>query len=924
VIDLDTALRLTGMRLGDRALIGPQVVQLDLTDACNNNCLGCWARSPMLHDEDRYDTLEKGSLDLAFVHNLLPVLKELRVREIFLGGGGEPLCHPEVLTVVREAKRQDFLVTLNTNLTTVDEKLLHELVEIGPDLLIVSLWAATGRTYSRLHPNKTERTFALLTENVKRLSALKQAAGSATPRVKLYQVICSLNLEEIPAMVDHAREAGAEELEFAVFDPIPRRTDAFTLDREGIARALELIEQLPKNDRPFIHHELFTRRLRNIAAAKGVFDNGIVASIPCVAGWFYSRVTTVGQVHACLKAHRVAAGDLREHDYRAVWFGHGMRTFRQHTLHLNPRDPWLRNIGHDLDFALPGCFRICDNLGHNQLIMKLVGGLTETEKKTLDEMTTAARRGAELLEIENVYRQRLAEVEIPKPSFSPAPQAEMLLHGDHSLIQELASDAAPWDDALARLASLPPEAVVRVPVSIHNVARLDLLLKLIGEKTGRQVDPDTLRLAPRPLADLHRRWPAQLEKAREPLAEKNVLLDLRDETWRRALWKIAAAARPDNEAELLRVLGALTGRAFIGPRTFHLDVTNRCAADCIYCWFHSPLAAARTDPYRLTDADRDALMDWDTFLTLADDLAALEAKEDVVLSGKGDPLSHPRLTDMIHELKARGLAVTLFTGGSGLTDRVLQALVEAELDMLYVSLSAVSEESFSRLQTRLEPVVYGRIVAAVRRLLDLRRAAGKEKPRVVLVDVITARNAGEVTAFAELAAKLGVDHLRYQLAAIETYNRELALSDAQRRTLAADLVAARRLAEAAGVAVIENIDFQSGTLAEGPDWTGERYRKLGCLAGYVFGRAWADGTLSFCCAPRPIGNLRDRSFADWWRSDAYDRLRLAARRLDRHSDYPLADGSPLWSDICRRCPNYEGIERLRDVLTSLDLLELLP
>lgn len=924
MIDLDTALRLTGARLGDRALIGPEVVQLDLTDACNNNCLGCWARSPLLHDEDHYDTLEKGALDLAFVRRLLPVLRELRVREIFLGGGGEPFCHPDLPAIVREAKELGFLVSLNTNFTLVDDRRLAELAEAGPDLLIVSLWAATGKTYSRLHPNKTERTFALMTEKLRRLSDMKKAVGRAAPRVKLYQVICSLNLEEIPAMVNHAREVEAEELELAVFDPIPRRTEGFILDRKQIARALELVEQLPKNDRPFIHHELFTRRLQNVDAIKGAYDNGIVASIPCVAGWFYCRVTTVGQVHACLKAHRVAVGDLRRHDYPAVWFGNGMRTFRQHTHHLNPRDPWLRNIGHDIDFALPGCFRICDNLGHNQHIMKLVGGLTEAETQTLDDMTAAARQGAELPEIENAYRRRLAGAEISNRPFSPAPQAELSLHGDNELVHGLAGDALPWEETLARLAAQLAEAAIHVPVSLRNVARLDRVLKLIGEKTGRAVDPEGLLLEPRPLADLHRRWPAQLEQARTRLAEQHVFLDLGDETWRRALWKIAAAARPDNEAELLRVLGALTGRSCIGPRTFHLDVTNRCAADCVYCWFHSPLAAARTDPHRLTDTDREALMEWSMFLKLADDLARLEAKDDVVLSGKGDPLSHPRLPEMVRELKARGLAVTLFTGGSGLTDRILLALVEAELDLLYVSLSAVSEESFARLHTRLAPAAYGRIVAAVRRLLDLRRAAGKQKPRVVLVDVITSRNAGEVIAFANLAAELGVDHLRYQMAAIEPYNQELSLTDSRRRALTADLAAARRIAETAGIAVIENIAFQTGAFGEGSDWTGERYRRLGCLAGYVFGRAWADGTLSFCCAPRPIGNLRDRSFADWWRGDEYDRLRLAARRLGEYPNYPLADNSPLWTDVCRRCPNYEGIERLRGLLTSLDLAELLP
>ena len=915
------------MRLGDRALIGPQIVQLDLTDACTNNCLGCWARSPMLTDEDNYDTLEKGALDLAFVRALLPALVEQRVAELFLGGGGDPLCHPDLLDVIRLAKDAGLHVTLNTNFTLADGDFVESLIDAGLDLLIVSLWAGTAATYSRLHPNKTPATFAHLTQLLSHLRETKKLRGRDVPRVKLYHVINRLNYEEIPLMVEHARQTGVEEVELAAFDPIPRRTDVFTLGKKEIERTLEILDALPDDGPPFVHRDLFIRRLGNIDAAKGVFDNGIVASIPCAAGWFYSRVTTVGQVHACLKAHRVAVGDLREHDFGAAWFGEGMKTFREHTLHLDYNDPWLRNIGHDVHFALPGCFRICDNLGHNQHVMRLAGGLTETENRLLDNMETAARKGASLLEIEEVYRTHLSEAASAARSFSPPVEtkpAALVLHGDNESVHGLGHEAGEWNDTLDALRELPPTAPILVPVTVWNVARIDRILALIRDETGRAVDPDWAPWQPQPLGDLHRRQPALLAAAKERAARERVVLELDDAAWRDTLWRFAGAVNEENEAELRRALGALTGVATIGPRTFHLDVTNRCEADCAYCWFHSPLAEARTDPHRLTDENRDAAMPWEMFERLADDLVALEATEDVVLSGKGDPLCHPRIAEMIRGLKQRGLNVTLFTGGHRLDETIIEACLDAELDMLYVSLSASSEEVFARLHDRLAPEAHGRIVAAVRRLLDLRRAKGLDKPRVVLVDVITARNHEDIVDFAGLAAELGVDHLRYQLAAIESYNTPLALADEDFAGLADKLTEARHIAQTAGVEVVDNIDFQTGGHGAAANWTEDRYARLGCLAGYVFGRVWADGTLSFCCAPRPIGNLGEKSFADWWRDDAYDRVRLAARRLGQHRDLPLADGTTLWTDVCRRCPNYEGIERLRDVLDGLGLLELLP
>lgn len=905
MLDLDTALRLVGMRLGDRALIGPETVQLDLTDDCTNNCLGCWARSPLLKDEDHYDTLEKGALDLAFVRRLLPQLRDLRVRELFLGGGGDPLCHPDVVAVIREAKQNDLTVTLNTNFTLADEALVEQLIDAGLDRLFVSVWAGAAATYARLHPNKTEAAFHHLSRLLRRLAERKKERGIATPRVKLYEVINSLNLEEIPLMVAHGREVGADEVEFAVFDPIPRRTEMFTLDAKQIVHAVELAQHLPnESSPPVVHRELFLRRLQNIDAPKGAFDNGIVASIPCAAGWFYSRVTTVGQVHACLKAHRVPVGDLRRGDFAAAWFGAALGQFRAHTVRIDPYDFWLRQIGHDIDFALPGCFRVCDNLGQNQAIMRRVGELSPAENALLDVMTEAAREDASLARLEAIYRRH----------------EPVVLHGDNDLVHALGDDAAPWDETLRRMRASSPQDPIRVPVTIANVARLDRLFALLREMTGRDLDPALAKLEPLPLASLPARWAAQLDALGEHAARANVRLDRADDGWRGVAQRFADAASGGDQAELLRALGAVTGTVFLGPRTFHLDVTNHCEADCAYCWFHGPLAETRDDPYRLTDANRHEQMPWPMFAALADDLAALGAREDVVLSGKGDPLSHPRIADMIRALKERGLAVTLFTGGHRLDESAIQAILDAELDLLYVSLSAASEATFARLHERLAPGTFGRITAAVSRLVELRRAAGKDRPRIVLVDVLTNRNDGEIADFARLAARLGVDHLRYQLAAIEPYNTELAIPPERLARLGARLAEAKSIAAAAGIAVVANIYLQTASVGmTDANWTEDRYRRLGCLAGFVFGRAWADGTLSFCCAPRPIGNLRERSFAAWWRSDTYDRVRLAARQLGRHPGFPLADGGPLWTDVCRRCPNYEGIERLREVLHGLGL-----
>ena len=49
----------------------------------------------------------------------------------------------------------------------------------------------------------------------------------------------------------------------------------------------------------------------------------------------------------------------------------------------------------------------------------------------------------------------------------------------------------------------------------------------------------------------------------------------------------------ESEEELLRLLGIVAGKAFIGPAYFHLDISNSCNMNCSYCWFHSETAQDR-------------------------------------------------------------------------------------------------------------------------------------------------------------------------------------------------------------------------------------------------------------------------------------------------------------------------------------------
>ncbi len=931
------------MKLGERAFIGPELVQIDLTDECTNNCIGCWARSPFLMDDDHYDTLEKGTLKPEFVFHLLPQFKMQRVREIFLGGGGDPTCYPHLVEVIQQIKKNQLQCTLNTSFACADDALIESLCDVGLDQIIVSLWAGNPAMYARLHPNKSERTFAEVTDHLMNFSRCNTA--NHAPKVTIYNVVCSLNYRDIPEMIEYARRVGADEVEFSVLDPIPHRTSQFNLTATQIAFIDRFFDSFKQERKPFVHYELFLRRLHNVDVHKGVFDNGIVASIPCAAGWFYSRVTTTGQMHGCLKSHRVPTGELTANSFERIWYGEEHNEFRRHTLHITPNDPYLLKIGHDIKFGLPGCYRTCDNIGKNQEIMKMVGGLTDEEKSLVDRLVEMAKSGAsrdELLRVSHgEWSPRTAKLKLLRPPDSgtsidhavAAHQANSILESTEASQRIVSQTSQPGlsvasgidllhDNIMGQsrgfaktrgeLRKLGVSDWIRIPLIHENIFHLPGTLRFIANETGRPLD-GILALDPDPLETLSERVDLYIDNIKEKLLPLRVEIDPARQSLKHLFESIHRTEW--SQAERKRALGVATNKALTGPHTFHLDVANACNTNCAPCWFHSPFSANRPDAADFGPQWNSQKIKWDDFTRLADDLAEMNAGEDVVLSGKGEPTLHPRIADMVRYLKDKGLCTTLFSNGINLHRKIAEACVEARCDMIYVSLMAASAATYERNHANAPTGEYDAVLKNLSELIAMKKRRGAKLPKVVLVDVISSLNFDELIAFAKLGIELGVDMLRYQLAAIEPYNKALALNSKQFDKVAKDIASVKILAEEAGIQLIENIDMQ--LRGRDQNWSREKYLSEGCLAGWTFARVWAGGELSFCCSPKICGNIQDKSFKETWYSEAYDRTRIAAKHMSDNRDFPFDNDRTLFDPICLRCPNYEGIERLRRVISDM-------
>ena len=377
------------------------------------------------------------------------------------------------------------------------------------------------------------------------------------------------------------------------------------------------------------------------------------------------------------------------------------------------------------------------------------------------------------------------------------------------------------------------------------------------------------------------------------------------------LRQVGRRADPFNQGELLRLLGALTGGVFRGPHTFHLDVANACNVNCKYCWFHSPLSKNRKDAADFDAEWRKQMVDWDVFLGIVDDLAALGTHEDVLLSGKGEPLLHPRCLDMVAAIKERGMGVTLFSNGLLLRDAVREGLVTHGADLVYVSLSSASHTTYEAIHPGHEGEELDEVRANVRALTELKQQRGSQVPRVMMVDVLCGSNAHEALDFYKMSRDLGAEHVRFQLIHVQDYNRELMLRPEQIGPLREALDQAEELAALGGPTIVDNIHYQLSTIdpATGK-WGHSRTPDEGCYVGWTFSRSWTNGDISFCCSPKVIDNVQKRSFREVWEGPDYGAFRQAARDLQENGEMTFRNGASLLGEHCSGCPNYEGIGKL--------------
>ena len=171
----------------------------------------------------------------------------------------------------------------------------------------------------------------------------------------------------------------------------------------------------------------------------------------------------------------------------------------------------------------------------------------------------------------------------------------------------------------------------------------------------------------------------------------------------------------------------------------YIEPTVACNLDCITCFrnaWEQPIGR----------------MSEETFEAILAGLRELDPIPSVYFGGIGEPLFHPKTIDWIAEAKALGVKVELITNGTILTEKKSQQLIDAGLDVLWVSIDGASPETYADVRMGAE---LPRVLENLRQLYKMRKGGHFPKPEIGVAFVAMKRNINDLPKIIKMGHTFG-------------------------------------------------------------------------------------------------------------------------------------------------------------------------
>lgn len=171
----------------------------------------------------------------------------------------------------------------------------------------------------------------------------------------------------------------------------------------------------------------------------------------------------------------------------------------------------------------------------------------------------------------------------------------------------------------------------------------------------------------------------------------------------------------------------------------YIEPTTHCNLHCITC-------------IRNVWEESLGSMNDETYANIIASIQQLPEKPVIFFGGYGEPLIHPSIIAMVQKAKAIGARVELITNATLLDEKRAKALIEAGLDVLWISLDAIHPDNFE--EVRQGSILPG-IMDNLRRFAALRTPGHRPKPEIGISFVAMQRNLSELPELLHTCQRIG-------------------------------------------------------------------------------------------------------------------------------------------------------------------------
>lgn len=197
----------------------------------------------------------------------------------------------------------------------------------------------------------------------------------------------------------------------------------------------------------------------------------------------------------------------------------------------------------------------------------------------------------------------------------------------------------------------------------------------------------------------------------------------------------------------------------------YIEPTSRCNLTCRTC-------------IRNNWDEQQGDMSEEVFESLIAGIQALPAPPKATFGGFGEPLTHRRIVEMVRQAKSVASPVELITNGMLLTQELARQLIEAGLDVLWISLDGVTPESYSdvRLGAALPQVLEN-----IAGFLVQKQAVRRSEAEIGIAFVAMQRNIADLPELLRHSVRLGAS--RYMVTNVLPYTEEMCSEMLYRRAM---------------------------------------------------------------------------------------------------------------------------------------------